>query len=226
MTTGFIPFTAFFLGLLGSVHCAVMCGGISGYFHQAQSQSASMRFSVSLMAGRLCSYAVAGALAAGFGGSLVGVLGEQLSSNLMQVFVGLFLILLGISLTGLWNGLSGIEKVGARFWKLISPLSSCVIPITNFRGAFLAGALWGWLPCGLVYSALVLVMGAENSMLGAFSMVAFGLGTTPVLAIIGLSSQGLKLKGKPWIRRTAGAAVILLGVSTFTGLLLFDSAHH
>jgi sulfite exporter TauE/SafE len=225
ITSNYIPMTAFLLGLIGSVHCAVMCGGIAGYLQKGSTTSSAILLSLAMSAGRLASYALAGTIASLVGSSLVGWAGPEISHNLMQLFVGLFLILLGISLTGRWNGLSWVEKQGGHFWKILSPFTRHVLPATTYPRAFAAGALWGWLPCGLVYSALVLVMGSGDVITGAGSMIAFGIGTLPVLTFIGVTSWHLQVKSKPLVRQSAGAIVMLFGVMVFTGLFMSGAAH-
>ena len=226
MLTTYIPITAFMLGFFGSVHCAAMCGGIAGYLQQGSTRSSSIALSLALAAGRLTSYAIAGVIAALMGTGLVHLVGHHLSQEIMQIFIGSFLILLGIGLAGWWTGLSWIENLGGRFWKYLAPLAGRLLPATTYLRAFAAGALWGWLPCGLVYSALVLVMGSGDMLTGALSMVAFGMGTIPILAFIGVTSRHVNFKSKPRIRQFAGTAVALFGVMIFTGLAMSAVSHH
>ncbi|MFT5111040.1 MAG: sulfite exporter TauE/SafE [Parasphingorhabdus sp.] len=225
MVSAYIPVTAFMLGFFGSVHCVAMCGGISGYLQQGASLSSSIGLSLALAAGRLMSYAVAGVIAASMGTGLVHLFGQHLSHEIMQIFIGTFLILLGIGLAGWWSGLSWIERFGGQFWKYLAPLAGRLLPATTYPRAFAAGALWGWLPCGLVYSALVLVIGSGDLLIGGVSMIAFGLGTIPILAFVGVTSRNVNFKNKPIVRQFAGTAVALFGVLVFTGLITPSMVH-
>ena len=224
--TSYIPIVAFLLGFFGSVHCAAMCGGISGYLAQGSTPNTSFKTSLALAAGRLLSYAIAGMIAASMGSALVHLLGHHLSHQVMQTLVGLFLILLGISLAGWWSGLSWVEKIGSRFWRYLAPFAGRLMPINNIHRAFAVGTIWGWLPCGLVYSALVLVLGTGDIILGAVSMIAFGLGTAPVLLLIGITSRRVALWNQPVIRKLAGVIVAVYGTIIFTGLTMSGMSHH
>ena len=229
MSATYIVFAALFMGFFGSVHCAAMCGGVAGTLHRRQSIPGRVP-AVLVMAifnsGRLLSYALAGAIAALFGRALVSAIGHEAAGTLMQLFTGAFLIMVGLSIAGWWSGLGRVEKLGGRFWQVLSPLTRHLLPINSIPRAFAAGVLWGWLPCGLVYSALVLVMGSGQPVVGAVALLAFGIGTTPMMASIGIASQNLKLKSHPLTRRVAGAAVVAFGAMLVSGLSLTGLSHH
>ena len=197
--------SAFGLGLVGSIHCAMMCSGFVVSLHRSgeiSGEQSASKLSIAFNSGRIFSYGVAGAIASWFGAAIVQFLGIHQSHSLMQILVGGFLILMGLNISGWWNGLSWVEKGGSYFWRLIHPLTRYVFPVTSYRRAVAAGALWGWLPCGLVYSALVLVMGAEKPLIGAAAMVLFGLGTTPLMALVGISSNKVRLSNKPEFKKS------------------------
>ncbi|MGI9317746.1 MAG: sulfite exporter TauE/SafE family protein [bacterium] len=224
--------TAFIIGLVGSLHCAGMCGGIVSMLHAGQkiSSKRSLRSawvtSMAFNGGRIVSYAIAGALAASLGVSIVELTGQEIGHTVMQMLGGLFMIALGLYLTGWWNGLAVIEKLGLKVWQKLSPLSRGLLPITSYFGALKAGAMWGWLPCGLVYSALVLVMSSGDPLTGAAAMLAFGMGTLPMLSAIGIASERVNIAAKPLVRQSAGVMVMLFGVLVFTGTNLLPGAHH
>jgi sulfite exporter TauE/SafE len=224
--------TAFIIGLVGSLHCAGMCGGIVSMLHTGQkiSPQPSLRsawiVSTAFNGGRILSYAIAGALAATVGVSIIGLTGQQIGHTVMQMLGGLFMIALGLYLTGWWNGLAVIEKLGLKVWQKLSPLARGVLPITSYFGALKAGMLWGWLPCGLVYSALVLVMSSGDPLTGAAAMLAFGIGTMPMLTAIGIASERVSITSKPLVRQSAGVMVMLFGVLVFTGTHFLPGAHH
>lgn len=227
-----VVITAFIIGLVGSLHCAGMCGGIVSMLHAGQKIAARRNLrsawiaSMAFNGGRIMSYAIAGALAATVGVSVVGIAGHEVGHTIMQMLGGLFMIALGLYLTGWWNGLAVVEKLGLKVWKKLSPMARGILPITSHIGALKAGALWGWLPCGLVYSALILVMSTGDPLTGAAAMIAFGLGTLPMLAVIGIASERVSIVSKPLVRQSAGVMVMLFGVMVFTGTSMLSGGHH
>ena len=230
---GLIVISAFMLGLLGSLHCVGMCGGIAGMLHAAaesvpQNRSSRRRWGLTLAynAGRISSYALAGAIAALVGFSVLGLLGKEASRSIAHIFSGLFMILLGLYLTGWWNALAPIERLGLKLWQRVSPLTRNLLPITGYGRAVAVGALWGWLPCGLVYSALALVLASGKPLTGAIAMGAFGLGTLPMVSAVGMLSGEKGLMRRPAIRKIAGSLIVLFGIAMFTGLTQSHAAIH
>ena len=182
--------SAFFIGLAGSVHCIGMCGGIAGAFTFAIPKGARISpYIASYNAGRIVSYAIAGAL--------TGLLGSIFSSKVLiglAILKGLsifFLLLLALYISDLFKGLQILEKAGANFWKLIMPLGKQLIPFKNPGASLLYGMVWGWLPCGLVYSALAWSLAAGSALQGALIMLFFGLGTLPALIASSLGASFL-----------------------------------
>lgn len=225
MTEYFILITAFSLGFLGSPHCAGMCGGIIGVLHDGVADVGSAKrqqiwYSLAFNGGRLLSYAVAGMIAAMLGGSLIALIGMQRSHAMMQMIAGGFMLILGLSIAGWWSGLNRIESFGYKFWRRLQPLTRHFIPVRNKIQALLLGMLWGWLPCGLVYSALVLVLASGNVLQGGLTMLAFGMGTLPMMVLLGLSAARInQWRANPTMRSVMGSVIILFGIVTFVGLL-------
>jgi hypothetical protein len=148
-----------------------------------------------------------------------GLLPVQLAQRVLLTFAGLFLILMGLYLAGWWNTLSQVERAGAVLWRRIEPLGRGLLPVRSVRQGVLLGLLWGWLPCGLVYSALVWTVSAGGALEGALLMLAFGLGTLPNLLLMGAAAAQLgRWVRRPAVRSLAGILVILFGV-----LLLFEA---
>jgi len=127
------------------------------------------------------------------------------------------MIFLGLYITGWWKiAIISIENIGKIFWKSIEPLAKKFIPIRSISHALIAGILWGWLPCGLVYSALFLAMSANSISQGAIIMCIFGIGTMPVLLSIGYVSKNIFSHfQKKWLRVTAGTIIIFFGIFQF-----------
>lgn len=208
---------ALVVGLLGGVHCVGMCGGIVGALSlglpaQRQGWRGSLPLQLAYNLGRLASYAVAGALV----GGVTAVAGHLLDIRVwQQVLLGLaggFLILLGLYLAGWWGVLRRVEAVGGRLWRRIEPAGRRLLPVRHVWQALLLGALWGWLPCGLVYSVLIWAMAAGSAGQGALLMLAFGLGTLPNLLAMGLFAQHLRrFVARPGVRRAAGLLVMAFG---------------
>jgi sulfite exporter TauE/SafE len=207
--TAYLPL--FLIGLLGGTHCVGMCGGIVG----ALSMGSGTRLSLHLAynSGRILSYALAGALAGALGGASL-VLSDQLPVRLvLYVLANLMLVALGLYLLGVTRALALSERLGQKLWRHVQPLSKRFLPARSVAQAFPLGLLWGWLPCGLVYSALVTALTSGSALRGAAGMLAFGLGTLPNLLLAGLLAVRLKTcLGRPAIRLTAGVLVMGYGL--------------
>jgi len=215
----FTYITAFTVGLMGGVHCVGMCGGIVGALSFASKNEKSgvgsplLTLLLAYNAGRLFSYSIAGGLM-GAVGWLVSVWTDiQLIQVLLQVLAGLFMLMMGLYISGWWMGLVKIEKMGAVLWKKIQPLAQTFLPVKNPLQAVALGLLWGWLPCGLVYSVLVWSVSAGSFQQGALLMLSFGLGTLPNLLAMGLFANQLKqFVQKQAVRSLAGGLVILFAL--------------
>jgi len=209
-------FSAFVIGLLGSGHCLVMCGGISTMLTTAISDTSRFKQSAIILAynfGRIASYSLIGALVAFTSSMATKNIGLPVS--LLKTFSGIFLILLGLYLGQWLMWLSHVEQVGKRVWRYISPHTKKFIPIKNIRSAFSLGALWGWLPCGLVYSTLTWALASADVVNGALIMFFFGLGTLPALLSVSLGTISIKsLLSNTLFRKLAAILVILYGLYT------------
>ncbi len=221
-----IILTAFFLGLLGSIHCMGMCAGIAGMLHtpttnRPEDHTRGRRMKIALVynGGRISSYMLAGAIAAQTGISLLGLLGAQAGQILAQMIGGLFMMLLGLYLAGWGNALAPLERLGLKLWQGLSPLARYLLPIDRYHRIFVAGILWGWLPCGLVYSALALVLVSGDPLIGTLAMAAFGLGTLPLVSALSFLRGEEWLMRQPIVRKVAGTVILLFGAVLFTGLI-------
>ena len=159
--------------------------------------------------GRIGSYALAGALAGSVGAG--GLLLEELlpMRTLLYVVFSLLLIAQGLYLAGVGRGVPFLERAGGKFWSCIQPWSRSLLPVNSTRKAFLLGALWGWLPCGMVYSALVMALASGHPVSGALTMLAFGLGTLPNLLALGYAAGRLRPQLKLGKVRLAASALII-----------------
>jgi sulfite exporter TauE/SafE len=220
--------SAFLVGLLGGVHCAAMCGGIvaalnlpsrraavsaagSGTLVAELSGQAPLHLAYS--AGRVASYTAAGAIAGGVGG--VAAFAEALMpvQIVLALVANALVVLLGVYLAGGGAGVARLEALGAALWRRVAPLGRRFLPADTPARAIGAGAVWGWLPCGLVYSALALALVSGDTARGAMVMLAFGLGTVPNLLLAGLALERFRgLIARPRVRLLAGLAVAAPGV--------------
>lgn len=205
----------FLVGLLGAGHCAAMCGGIVGAFASARGYGTDRAWSLHLAynLGRITSYAAAGAIAGALG-SVALVFADMAAIRLgLLVFANLMLVALGAYLIGYTRTLASFERVGQSLWRRIQPLTGRFLPVRSTREAFPLGLLWGWLPCGLVYSSLATAVAAGSGTRGALVMLAFGLGTLPNLMLAGLLADRFRVAARtPAVRVAAGLVVAGLGV--------------
>jgi len=201
---------AFAAGLLGGVHCAGMCGGIAASLSAAARGPALPR-QLAFNAGRIASYSAVGAVVGATGGALVANGPVLLAQTAMLVAANLLMVLLGLYVAGWGRSLTRLESAGGHVWRRIEPLRRRCYPIDSTARALGAGAVWGWVPCGLVYSMLALALASGGAAQGALVMAAFGLGTLPTLLAAGLTAQRvLALRTQPWVRRGAGLLIISL----------------
>ena len=197
----------FVLGLVSSLHCVQMCGPIVLAFSLPLNRSQALRAHVQYNAGRILTYALLGALAGAVGGG-IGMLGRLagLASG-ARVFAGCAMIVAGILMIGLLpsNGLVTIQNRGitARFSKVIG--RRVLAP----KGKFALGLTLGFLPCGLVYAALLKAVDSGNALAGAGTMLAFGLGTAVALLSLGAASSFVRLPR--WSNRLAAVSMMLAG---------------
>lgn len=182
--------SAFLVGLAGGVHCIGMCGGIASAFTFAipKGQSHSP-YLIAYNIGRIFSYTLAG----GITGYLGSIFTSSITSGLaiLQVLSIVFLFLLALYISDVFKGLIVLEKAGAGLWKHIAPLAKKLIPFKSPFHTLFYGAIWGWLPCGLVYSSLTWSLASGNAIQGSLFMFFFGLGTLPALLASSLGASFL-----------------------------------
>lgn len=161
-----------------------MCGGIvSALSMQAPGGGATVLTHLAYNLGRITSYVVAGALAGAVGYAFGAALPVQRG---LYLFASLMLVGMGLYLLGFTKMLAVVERGGQRLWARIQPQTRRFLPVRGPAQALPLGLLWGWLPCGLVYSALTTALASGSAIRGALSMLAFGLGTLPNLLLAGM----------------------------------------
>ncbi len=216
----------FIMGLVSSAHCIGMCGGIMGALTLAipsRAKAKQLAILVAYNLGRIGSYALMGLL--------VGFFAEQLAAwgggVFLRVLAGALLIAMALYLADWWRGLTKLEALGRYVWVYIQPLGKSLMPVDSIKKAVCLGALWGWLPCGLVYAALVLAMTQPLALLSAGAMLAFGFGTLPAVLAAGLAAQRLTaILQRRQLRFVLAIIVLLFGLWTLWGALAHTHHQH
>ena len=213
---------AFWVGLFGGVHCIGMCGGIVSAltFSLPQAKRESLGSLAPMLlaynTGRIGGYVLAGALMGGLGSVFLVLLSPDsvlVFNHILQVLAALFMVALGLYLAGIWYGVAKVEKVGRVLWRYVEPLGRRFMPVNSPAKALPLGFVWGWLPCGLVYSVLVWAFTAGSVAEGALLMLAFGAGTLPVLLLMGAAAAMMtRFTRNPTVKRIAGLLVVVLGL--------------
>jgi len=230
----------FMLGLLSSLHCVQMCGPIVLSYSVSVSELTKdmspapvlLRNHLAYNAGRILTYAALGALA-GIAGGTLGLLGRLAGfAHVGAIVAGVLMIVVGISMLGiipstvLANRLFRIPSVFLRrAGRLLSAPGS--------GNRFALGLALGFLPCGLIYAALLKAMATGSALTGAATMLAFGLGTAGALLALGMFSSAIRISLNRWGSQLAAAGVTLMGIvliwrGSMAGMLMMGShhAHH
>lgn len=202
----------FLTGLLGGVHCLGMCGGIVAAISVA-GQGSKPWLLLGYNLGRLASYVLIGALLGGL--AQWGVAQADFRPLQLGLFAAanVLLVLLGLYLAGLSAAVTRIEKMGQPLWRRLQPLTRRLLPLRHGWQSILVGAVWGWVPCGLVYTASLSALASQRASSGALVMLSFGLGTLPNLLLMGAFAHKLgQWKQQRPVRLLAGLAVCAIGV--------------
>lgn len=216
---------AFMIGLLGSTHCIGMCGGIVGALTMGlpettrQSHLKLLPYLLTYNTGRLISYSLAGLIVGLLSSSVAGLF--QIGSFPIGGIVGgLFMVALGIYIGGWFQTMKPLEKLGGYLWRVIEPVGRRFMPVTSPAQALGMGFFWGWLPCGLVYSTLALAATSGDAVKSAMLMLAFGVGTLPLLLAMGSFAEKLqRFTRHKWTRYVAGILLIAFGAMILTKAL-------
>lgn len=189
MSSEFSLLSAFLIGLAGGVHCVGMCGGIVGAMRMMLPKGNHTAYHLLYNLGRITSYSLAGFIAGSLG--LMATLPVKGALSVLSLVSGLMILALGLYIGQWWRGLTKIEAMGQVIWRRIQPWSKRYIPLKHPFQALPYGAIWGWLPCGLVYSTLTWALASGSPTDGALIMLCFGLGTLPTLLATAVSYHWL-----------------------------------
>jgi uncharacterized protein len=220
MTHGLPEFTlaaVFLAGLGGGVHCAAMCGPLVGIACGArahgQNRAQWLWQALAYNAGRIASYVAAGALTGAIGASGLALRGEPLTQQMLAAAMSVSLIVLAAYVAGFAPLVRGIEAAEGAAWRRIQPYSRRFLPASTPARAFGLGLVWGWLPCGMVYVALIAALTTADALHGALVMAAFGLGTLPnLLALSAWFKYVANLARGRLLRALVAAAIAGMGV--------------
>ncbi len=164
--------------------------------------------------GKLLGYGLLGVIAgsAGLGFLSLDVTATGIAMAVLRSIAGLLMIAMGLYTAGWWLGLHKLESVAFRLWQpLLKGIGNLDMGSSTNKVAI--GAIWGLLPCGLVYSVLALALAAGNPVSGALVMLSFGLGTLPfVMSVGGLTHVLLPALANRNFRIITGILLIGFGV--------------
>ncbi|UXI02731.1 sulfite exporter TauE/SafE family protein [Photobacterium sp. TY1-4] len=216
ISTDFIA--AFVIGLMGAGHCLGMCGGVAAALTlgiPGQQDTRRWPYLLCYNAGRLISYAIAGAIIGGAFAGMAALSGHATALISLRLLAAVMMILLALYLGQWWQAITHLERLGQYLWRLISPQAKSLLPLKSPAAALPFGLLWGWLPCGLVYSTLSWAAVSGSASSGAAVMLAFGMGTLPAMIAVGSLAQQLQQVLKNlYFKRASALMLLLYGVHT------------
>jgi len=215
-------------GSLSTTHCVGMCSGIAGALSASlparirNNRRDLITYIAIYNVGRVLSYAIAGFLVGIFSEFVFHFLDNEVVQWIAKFLAMVVLMIIGLHLLGVVQRISALEAYGRAIWRILQPYGQKLLPVTNVKHAFLFGMVWGWLPCGLVYTMLMWTMASGGPLQGAETMLAFGVGTIPTLIMAGiLSSWIFKGNTLKFVRKVSGA--IMIG---FAVIALVTPTHH
>ncbi|MEP6483146.1 MAG: sulfite exporter TauE/SafE family protein [Rudaea sp.] len=211
---------ALVLGLVASGHCLLMCGGIAGALAVVTGRAANgkPRFDllVAYQLGRIGSYTLAGASVGAIGATLLQFVARPDIRDDLRVVSGIMMGVVAVSLLVRGRGMD--FGIGNRVWKKLAPISRRLLPVNNVAHAFAFGAVWGWMPCGLVYSVLLIAWLSMDPLRSAAIMLLFGLGTLPAVLAGSLGvSRGVRWLGNDNVRSAAAVVLFVMALLTIGG---------
>jgi len=225
--------SAFLLGLFSTVHCVGMCGGIIGALSLSlpvEIRSHKLRmlaFVTTYNIGRIISYGLAGLVAGAVGTAMLASTGLDQGHGVLRAVGIIMMIAIGLYLAGWLPQLASVEKIGVPIWRKLEPLGRRLLPVASLPKAIAYGLIWGWLPCGLVYSALLLAATTGGALPGALGMALFGIGTVPPLLVVGLGAGALSARLRQTLTRVAGVLIIFVGLQlALRGLAALGAIPH
>jgi sulfite exporter TauE/SafE len=221
---------ALLAGIAASGHCLGMCGGIAGALAVRARQStggSKLAMGLAYNLSRITSYSVAGALAGFLGSTLLRAVDVAPLSIALRILAGLIMLAAAGRMLFGWRLLDPIEAAGSGIWRRIAPWAGRQGRSGGLTGAIGLGLAWGWLPCGMTYSMLLLAATTGGALSGAAVMLAFGIGTLPsmVTATVAFERITRSLGARASLRRIAGTLLLAFGLWT-AGYALYHAIGH
>lgn len=209
------------VGFFASAHCVAMCGGICSALSFALPAGRPwlrLRIVLGYNIGRIFSYVLMAVLFTGLSVWLAKSFGPEVTKTYLsslRLVAGILLIAMGLYLASWWLGLQKLEQAGQILWRKIAPITQKLTPVKRVATAIIFGAVWGWLPCGLVYSALTLAIAQGTINGAAITMLGFGLGTLPAVLATGLLAERVQyFLNNRYLKRFFALFLIAFGVWT------------
>jgi uncharacterized protein len=217
---------AFAAGLAGSAHCLTMCGGVAGALGMRARSAAATSLQSWLQpglhqCGRIAGYALAGTLVGMLSQGTQWFMHMTSAAVVLRVAAGVLTLLIALRVLTGRNLLASIERSGMHVWRRLQPFTHRAARSDAWYGSLLLGLLWGWLPCGMVYSMLLMAATTGNVAAGAATMASFGCGTLPAM----LASSWV-ISRLPWsanratLRLASGMLLVLFGLWSLVAPLL------
>ncbi len=223
---------AFLIGLFSALHCFGMCGGLVGAMTMSlqpairQNQARLALYTLAYNSGRILSYMLAGLLVGWFGQALKEVLVSEGGIGYLRLVASMLIIAMGLYIGGWFPQFARIEKLGTPLWRHLQPIGQKLLPVKSIGQAFLFGAVWGWLPCGLVYYALLIAPAQNGAVNSSLFMLVFGLGTLlPMMSAGFLAGRLVHLRQSRKIRYISGLLLVFMGIISLW-LAVDPNAHH
>jgi uncharacterized protein len=203
-----ILWTAFIVGLLGSLHCIGMCGPITLALPVYRDERFSLVMSRLLYnLGRTITYA--------FMGGIIGLIGQGMSlvgaQQWLSILAGVLLILIVFIPSSLASRIT-ILKPAHHFTAFIRNKFGALLKKKSLSSTFLIGIVNGFLPCGLVYVALAGALAGGGVIEGILYMLFFGLGTLPLMFVFSLAGQFISVGVRQKFTRLIPTFIVVLGI--------------
>lgn len=235
MTLVTTMFAVFMVGLLGSAHCFGMCGGIAaamgaGSIEPGASKWQVIRKALVFNLGRIGSYALLGAIVGTLVGSVGHIVELQQWGVTLRLLTAVMIFLIGLQYLTNKSYLGWLERGGGKLWSKLSSMMRVKrgdkVVKNPAWNSFKTGLLWGWLPCGLVYTVLLTAAASGSTLPAALIMLAFGIGTLPALTSITVAGPLLsQLRSSLQARRVIGLAMMLFAIWMGGWALLMHSSN-
>jgi uncharacterized protein len=200
---------ALLMGLAGGPHCAAMCGAACAGVMRMGSKPGPRSLWL-FQAGRLAGYSTAGAVAAQAVQSFAWLTGQTAALRPVWTLFHLAVLAWGLALLALARQPEWVSTAGRRVWTHIRPWAA------TRGGVFTTGVLWAFMPCGLLYSALLVASLSGGPLDGALSMALFAVGSAVSLALVPKLLASLRRGGnrlrQDWGTRASGFLLVFAAI--------------